>query len=91
MRAALSIVLLLRIQDQATQAQSAVDVQALSGEIQVWRQRTRKIEKTSARIVVQPEDRLGSPAGAVSRISIGDVVLILRGVDPGATSDFKRK
>ncbi len=86
MRMGLLIVLVLRAQDQATQAQAPVDVQALSGEIQVWRQKTRRIEKTSTRIVVLPEDRLGSPPGAVSRISIGDVVLILRGVDAGAGS-----
>jgi hypothetical protein len=81
-----AVLLALALQDQATQAQSPVDVHALSGEIQVWRQKTRKIERTSTRIAVQPEDRLGSPAGAVSRISIGEVILILRGVDAGASS-----
>jgi hypothetical protein len=80
----IAIVLALVVQD--TQTQLPVDVQAISGEIQVWRHKTRTLEKSSTRFVVLPEDRIGSPAGAVSRITIGDVVLILRGVEAGSAS-----
>lgn len=68
-------------QDQATQTQTPVEVQPLSGEFLVWRHRTKKPEKTAAKTVVLPEDRIGTATGVVSRVSIGDVVLILRGVD----------
>lgn len=71
----------LRVQDQATQTQSSAEVLPLSGDLQVWRHRTKKPEKLATRTVVLPEDRIGSTAGGVSRFSIGDVVLILRGVE----------
>jgi hypothetical protein len=74
------VALLLLLQE--TQPQTPVEIQPLSGEVQVLRPKAKKPEKAAGKVVVQPEDRLGTATGVVSRIAIdADVVLILKGVE----------
>ena len=75
-------VALLLVLAQDTQPQTPVEILPLSGDVQVWRHKTKKPEKAAGKVTVQPEDRIGTGTGVVSRISIdADVVLILKGVE----------